>query len=1020
LYASDTAKGQFWSYTIQVFDGESFSFEYDSLLISIENSVPEVVPGSLSITPSEPIPWEPLTLVYTWFDADVGDIERDSEIHWYKNNVLQPSFNDSLVIDESYLYKDDRWNVTIKPGDGSSFGNVVELSIIIGNTRPEVITNGLGATTAYTTTSLNVNTSFSQFLTFYDADGDTIVWIEYKWYVNNVENSTYYNQTTIPASETTKGEQWQFTLQIADPENRSDLFYSVILEIQNTPPEVSNVAISPGYTTLYTNNTLDLYWDYFDADFDPEIISQIKITWYKNGLEQPGLANLTNIPVNLVNKGDNWMVEVQVFDGAGFSNPMIVGPRTIQNTQGIINNIFLNNNVATMNVTTDINLNWAFIDADGDGANAYNITWFRSTNAGVTWSHQPMWNNLSTITALNLTKGEAWFALISIFDGETWSRTYSSQVIAIINAIPQVDTLLFVNTSYEHFLVEDELIQVSYVFFDADSSDNDQSTIMWFINGIYQPQYDNLTIIPASETAVGQLWSFQVVPGDGTDSGVILVSEEKIIEDRPEILSYGVQAMNDTEGHYIFWFNVSANPVNSLSTLPTVNIDISVNNTLPVPVTATSNGTHFIYEWTYKEYSLIGSKVTVGVAISSRVVYSSVTSIIASGLIFDFLMLDTAPPRVKDVDIVFDDNENPSNITFLVLVEEFGSGIDNATIYYAFVPPSESQQDSTVPASKLRFPSLSSSSSINFKFNRFKQTTLSDSSEDFNMVQLTQLNATHYSATVDFQPSTTVLILYQIQIYDKSGNYNLDAYPEGLDETQAVRFLVSTGIPLEQLIFVVIFIMSTMVIFSFIIIKKFRSKELVGLDIDLVIENIQKLNIKGEDIKNQLDLHTLGVVISFFDQQHGPIPVIFVPEILRDNFTKLIELSDLSFSTGHFMEDFEIEEQNTFTFNIDETTKMTTLSYSFALNRPNARGGAENMTLNILIYKEVFPLISQFTSQIRTIVNQIHKTLDLNPDAKKKVIEEIYELRKLITKVVLSHIDLYGSIEIDTSDLIRR
>jgi hypothetical protein len=69
-----------------------------------------------------------------------------------------------------------------------------------------------------------------------------------------------------------------------------------------------------------------------------------------------------------------------------------------------------------------------------------------------------------------------------------------------------------------------------------------------------------------------------------------------------------------------------------------------------------------------------------------------------------------------------------------------------------------------------------------------------------------------------------------------------------------------------------------------------------------------------------------------------------------------------------------------------------------------------------LVYKEVFPLISQFTTQIRTIVKRIHKNLDINPDSKEGVKEDLHELRKLITKIALSHINLYGSLEIETSD----
>ncbi|MHA2274723.1 MAG: hypothetical protein ACXAC2_03100, partial [Candidatus Kariarchaeaceae archaeon] len=935
----------------------------------------------------------------TWTDADPGDIERDTEIRWYKNNISQSAFNDFLAIDGSYIIKNDVWNVTVRLKDGSDFGALVFVSVFIGNTKPEIYTNGLGATTAYTITDLFVNTSFSQLLTFYDGDTDPIVWIEYRWFVNNVENSTYYNQTMIPASATTKGEQWRFTLQISDGETASEFFSSIIVEIRNSIPVVSNVVISPGYLTLYTNNSLDLSWSYADDDLDPEVISQIKVTWYLNGLELPGLANTTSIPSNLVRKGHLWMVEVQVFDGTSFSSAQTYGPVFIENTPTLLNNVNINNNAGTTNVTTSLLLNWDSIDADGDGG-SNNITWYKSTNNGSTWIHQVNWDNQTSINAMNLLKGESWYVAISIFDGDEWSLVYSSQRIAVINAIPSIENLVFINSSFQYFFVEDEIIQISYLFTDPDSGDIEQSQIMWFVNGLHQPQYDNLTMISASETIVGQIWFVHIIPSDGYDFGAVLSSQEKTIEDRPDILDYGVIPINTTsEGHYVLWFDVRTNTVNPLVSLPIININIVVNNTESFPVTASSNGTHFIYEWKYTNYSMIGSKVRVSVVATSSVLYNSVTSIITKDLIFDFIMLDTAPPRVKDVDLVFDDEENPTSIEFYVRIEEYGSGVDNATLYYSFVPTTET----SIPAS------------INSFHYRIIQSDLLR--EGFSAVPLTPLNATHYGATVGFNQNTTVLILYQIQIFDKSGNYNPNAYPDGLDDSKALRINPPiVGIPLEEVLIYVVIIMIVMLIFSFVIIKKFRSKELVGLDIDLVVENIANLKLKDEEINNELHSHTLGAVISFFDQRHGPIPVLYEPSILRDNFEKLIELSDLSFSTGRFVENFAIEEQNTFTYKIDEDIRITALSYSFSLNRPNARGGAENMTLNILIYKEVFPLISQFTSQIRVIVNRLHKNLDIIPDPKEIAMKDLHELRRLITKIVLSHINLYGSLEIETSD----
>ncbi|MHA2101017.1 MAG: hypothetical protein ACW99A_20270, partial [Candidatus Kariarchaeaceae archaeon] len=206
-------------------------------------------------------------------------------------------------------------------------------------------------------------------------------------------------------------------------------------------------------------------------------------------------------------------------------------------------------------------------------------------------------------------------------------------------------------------------------------------------------------------------------------------------------------------------------------------------------------------------------------------------------------------------------------------------------------------------------------------------------------------------------------------------------------------------------------------VFSFIINKKFRSKELVGLDIESVMKNVQKLN--PEKIQESLNLYSLGSVISFFDQRQGPVPVMYEPLFLRDNYQILLELADISFSTGRFVENFVEEEQSSFTFSIDPVTQIKVISFSFSLNRPDARGGAENLMLNIMLPKEVFPLISQFSPQLKILATKIHRKLDTDPEGKEKdlITKMLFEVRELVAKIALSHLDLYGTIELETKEI---
>ena len=183
------------------------------------------------------------------------------------------------------------------------------------------------------------------------------------------------------------------------------------------------------------------------------------------------------------------------------------------------------------------------------------------------------------------------------------------------------------------------------------------------------------------------------------------------------------------------------------------------------------------------------------------------------------------------------------------------------------------------------------------------------------------------------------------------------------------------GISTSLVIGINIRVLIIALLFSFVGISKFRKTEivteLVGLDKELVIA-------KAKDFKRQnellpiMDLHTFGIVVSFFDKRHGPIPIIVTPDILLDNYNLLVSLSDLSFSSARFSKNFENEIFSTYNFDSGVENYITIISFGFALDRPTARECAENITLNILIHKNANELLTQFVDKFKDKVHDIH------------------------------------------------
>ena len=644
-------------------------------------------------------------------------------------------------------------------------------------------------------------------------------------------------------------------------------------------------------------------------------------------------------------------------------------------------------------------MTYTYADADNDriAPNGIIIYWYMNDTL------QPALQNMLFIDKSYLIKGETWYYVILVFDGEIWSNDQASQKINIINTPPKVSDLRFVNSTY--FVLETENITLSYTFFDADN-DTDHSTIIWYMNDIYQPQYDNWTAIPAVDLLPGEVWYYIILPSDGYATGSQIRSGDVTIESVPHILAYGVVAINDTEGHYLIWFNVTSNPIHPLDPKrpnPTIVFNLLINNSVQLSyLSAYYNSSLKLYVFEFRlsdyfknNYSLLGSSVFVFMNASSAVIYSGNIRFITNSATFNFTLLDTAPPRILSVSYDFDNLTHPKNITFYVQIIDYGSGVSNATLYYYFEPVGSN---------------LSSNQKTNWVFMKGLYYTIN--SNEFQTVALQRLNATYYFVSIRFNNTVDTIVLFQIAVDDKAGNSNPNAYPLGLNPNRpGARWIVSTGgIPLEQVLMYIAIIAVVLSLFSFIIIKKFRKKELVGLDIDLVLEKANK--IREEDIIKSMDSHTLGIVISFFDQRHGPIPIMQEPDILRDNFEKLIELSDLSFSTGRFVDNFNEEFLINFDFSVDEQIRVSTVTYAFALNRPQARGGAENITLNILVIKDYYSLISQFTSQFTYIIHKIHQLMNANIQDKKQLQTYLQALRETISSIILAYGELYGTTEL--------
>ncbi|MHA1167034.1 MAG: hypothetical protein ACTSP4_02935 [Candidatus Hodarchaeales archaeon] len=170
------------------------------------------------------------------------------------------------------------------------------------------------------------------------------------------------------------------------------------------------------------------------------------------------------------------------------------------------------------------------------------------------------------------------------------------------------------------------------------------------------------------------------------------------------------------------------------------------------------------------------------------------------------------------------------------------------------------------------------------------------------------------------------------------------------------------------------------------------------------VEKTAELSARLTDhkVSRVMDEHTLGIMISFFDQIHGPVPIVVIPEVLKEHHGELVDIADKSFSNCQVDgSDFTSESKAIFSYNFAHTIALSCLCYGFALERPDKRGGYESITVSILILKNCYETLRPFTNHIDEKIHLIHELMDKRPDEKSRLIESINELRDFISRLII-------------------
>jgi sugar lactone lactonase YvrE len=227
--------------------------------------------SNLQITPASPVTTDDFNASYAYIDPDL-DTENGTKIRWYKDTILQSTFNDQTTIPSNVTAKGQEWYFTVKPCDGSDFGTLVTSQSITIKNSPPTKPNGLTPSTGiiYIMEETTVEASWTQ-----STDSDSSDTITYDIYgeLNNPNPSMLIeaNSTDVVTTLTGLINDGPYYWKVVASDDINDTVSDIVsfMVNKNSPPVVT--LISPMDGEKIASSNAELLWTVNDTDDDSPI-----------------------------------------------------------------------------------------------------------------------------------------------------------------------------------------------------------------------------------------------------------------------------------------------------------------------------------------------------------------------------------------------------------------------------------------------------------------------------------------------------------------------------------------------------------------------------------------------------------------------------------------------------------------------------------------------------------------------------------------------------------------------------
>ncbi|MHA2331172.1 MAG: DUF2341 domain-containing protein [Candidatus Hodarchaeales archaeon] len=385
---------------------------------------------------------------------------------------------------------------------------------------------------------------------YHDLDNDPENGSEIRWYRDGVLVTELNDLVTVNKSYTTRDEDWYYVVRPYDGTWFGNPKQSSNVTVQNTPPVVTNVWITPDNPG--EDEDIQSHYDWYDED--GQNVTTWGIFWYKDGVSQIDLVGNPNLPAAKTHNGEEWYVRIWVIE----TTPPLANSESNQSAIFIIGNVaptVSNLQISPVSPVTgdDLVANYNYTDPGNDPENGSQVSWYRD---GVV---VPALENLSIVPANYTSKGEQWHFKVRPSDGIDFGNLTSCLVnTTIINTAPIASDARMCGYNQSTMINSSTDLVVTYVYSDVDGDPEviGQKMIFWYKGGVLQGNLNGSITVGSGNSTIGDIWYVNVSVNDGTNYSSFTISLSMSIgvapNNTPEVSYLNFTVVNPTTTDYLY------------------------------------------------------------------------------------------------------------------------------------------------------------------------------------------------------------------------------------------------------------------------------------------------------------------------------------------------------------------------------------------------------------------------------------------------------------------------------------